>query len=73
MASAFDSGIEWATLMYSTWNGPTVKRSPAATTVIGMALAPGSLASFAFSSPAVNAVANTGTRSRGQRSMRAPK
>ena len=57
MASAFDSGIEWATLMYSTSNGPTAKRSPALTTVTGTCSAPGSLAILAASSPAVKAVA----------------
>ena len=57
MASACDSGIEWATLMYSTSNGPTVMRWPALTIVTGTAAAPGSLASFADSRPAVNGVA----------------
>ena len=72
MATAFASGIEWATLTSSTWKGPRVKRSPGATTVIGIVSAPGSEASLARKRPAVKAVAKTGTRSRGQSSTSAP-
>ena len=66
------SGIEWATLMYSTSKGPTLNRPPGATMVTGITSAPGSEAALALSSPAVKAVANTGTRSRGQSSISAP-
>ena len=41
MASAWDSGIEWVTLMYSTSNGPSGMRSPALTTVTGTGAAAG--------------------------------
>ena len=41
IASACDSGMEWVTLMYSTSNGPTVKRSPGVTIVIGTDLGAG--------------------------------
>ena len=41
MASALDSGIEWATLMYSTSNGPSGMRSPGLTIVTGTGAAPG--------------------------------
>ena len=57
MASAFDSGTECVTGMYSTSKGPTAKRSPGFTTVIGIGSAPGSLASLACRRFAVNAVA----------------
>ena len=57
IASALDSGMEWVTLMDSTSNGPTLKRLPGVTGVIGTTSAPGSLASFAMSRSAVKAVA----------------
>jgi hypothetical protein len=36
IASAFDSGIEWATEMNSTLNGPISIRPPSGTTVTGI-------------------------------------
>ena len=57
MASALDSGMEWATLMYSTSNGPSVMRSPGLTRLTGTGAASGSAAILAASRLAVKAVA----------------
>ncbi len=57
IASALDSGIEWATLMKSMANGPSVSRPPSGTTFIGICGAPGSEARFASNKAAVNGVA----------------
>ena len=42
IASAFDSGIEWATLMKSISNGPSATCPPKGTTFTGILGAPGS-------------------------------
>ena len=57
MASALDSGIECATEISSTSNGPTSKRPSSGTSLIGSCSLPPNSASLAFSSAAVNGVA----------------
>ena len=72
MIRALDSGIEWQTDTSSTSNGPTLKRPPSGTTVIGISGAPGSDKRLASNSAAVNGVAKIGTLSCGHNSMMAP-
>ena len=48
IASALDSGIEWATLMKSIVNGPSVSRPPSGTTLTGICGAPGSDSALGF-------------------------
>ena len=57
IASALDSGIEWATLMKSTVNGPRFRRPPSGTTLTGICGAPGSDSRLASNKAAVNGVA----------------
>ena len=57
IASAFDSGIECATLMKSTVNGPSDRRPPSGTTLTGIGGAPGSDRRRASNSAAANGVA----------------
>ena len=47
MMTAFGSGMECATLMYSMSNGPRLKRWPAVITLTGISSDPGSLARLA--------------------------
>ena len=72
IASAFGSGIEWETGMYSTSNGPTVNGCRGRTTVTGIFGAFGSPARLASSSAAANGVMKTGASSCGQKSISAP-
>jgi hypothetical protein len=57
IAKAQLSGIEWATAMNSTSNGPIVTCAPCATISIGIFGAPGSLRRRASNRPAAKRVA----------------